>query len=40
MDGIKLDIGAAVKLLSGRFREASPSMIVLAALFIVKYAYF
>ena len=31
---------AAVKLLSGRFAEASPSMMVLAALFIVKYAFF
>ena len=31
---------AAVKLLSGRFSEASPSMLVLAALFIVKYAFF
>jgi AGZA family xanthine/uracil permease-like MFS transporter len=31
---------AAVKLLSGRFAEASPSMLVLAALFIVKYAFF
>src|SRR5712691_1133606 len=31
---------AAVKLLSGRFAEASPSMIVLALLFIVKYAFF
>ncbi len=31
---------AAVKLLSGRFAEASPSMLVLALLFIVKYAFF
>ncbi len=31
---------AAVKLLSGRFREASPSMIGLALIFIVKYALF
>ncbi len=31
---------AAVKLLSGRFAEAGPSMIVLALLFIVKYAFF
>ena len=31
---------AAVKLLSGRFSEASPSMLMLAALFIVKYAFF
>ena len=31
---------AAVKLLSGRFAEASPSMLVLATLFIVKYAFF
>jgi AGZA family xanthine/uracil permease-like MFS transporter len=31
---------AAVKLLSGRFAEAGPSMVVLAALFIVKYAFF
>jgi len=31
---------AAVKLLSGRFAEASPSMLVLAALFVVKYAFF
>lgn len=31
---------AAVKLLSGHFTEASPSMIVLALLFIVKYAFF
>src|SRR6266567_2436360 len=31
---------AAVKLLSGRFTEASPSMIVLALLFIAKYAFF
>jgi AGZA family xanthine/uracil permease-like MFS transporter len=31
---------AAVKLLSGRFAEAGPSMIVLAGLFIVKYAFF
>jgi adenine/guanine/hypoxanthine permease len=31
---------AAVKLLSGRFAEAGPSMLILAALFIVKYAFF
>ena len=31
---------AAIKLLSGRFAETSPSMLVLAALFIVKYAFF
>jgi AGZA family xanthine/uracil permease-like MFS transporter len=31
---------AAVKLLSGRFAEARPSMLALAALFIVKYAFF
>ena len=31
---------AAVKLLSGRFVETSPSMLVLAALFVVKYAFF
>jgi AGZA family xanthine/uracil permease-like MFS transporter len=31
---------AAVKLLSGRFSEASVSMLVLAALFVVKYAFF
>ena len=31
---------AAIKLLSGRWAEASPSMLVLAALFIVKYAFF
>lgn len=31
---------AAVKLLSGRFAEAGPAMTVLAALFIVKYAFF
>ena len=31
---------AAVKLLSGRFAEASPSMLVLAVLFVVKYALF
>jgi AGZA family xanthine/uracil permease-like MFS transporter len=31
---------AAVKLLSGRFAEASPSMIVLAVLFVAKYALF
>ena len=31
---------AAVKLLSGRFAEASPSMLALAVLFIVKYAFF
>jgi adenine/guanine/hypoxanthine permease len=31
---------AAVKLLSGRFAEARPAMIVLALLFIVKYAFF
>jgi len=30
---------AAVKLLSGKFSEASPSMLVLAALFVVKYAF-
>jgi AGZA family xanthine/uracil permease-like MFS transporter len=31
---------AAVKLLSGRFAEAGPAMTVLAALFVVKYAFF
>ena len=31
---------AAVKLLSGRVAEASPALLVLAALFIVKYALF
>ena len=31
---------AAVKLLSGRFAEAGPSMMALAALFVVKYAFF
>jgi len=31
---------AAVDLLSGRFSEASPSMFVLAGLFVVKYAVF
>jgi AGZA family xanthine/uracil permease-like MFS transporter len=31
---------AAVKLLSGRFAEAGPSMLALAALFVVKYAFF
>lgn len=31
---------AGVKLLSGRVAETSPSMLVLAALFIVKYAFF
>jgi len=31
---------AAVKLLSGRFAEAKPAMIVLALLFVVKYAFF
>jgi AGZA family xanthine/uracil permease-like MFS transporter len=31
---------AAVKLLSGRFAEASSSMIVLAVLFVAKYAFF
>jgi AGZA family xanthine/uracil permease-like MFS transporter len=31
---------ASVKLLSGRFAEARPAMIVLALLFIVKYAFF
>jgi AGZA family xanthine/uracil permease-like MFS transporter len=31
---------AAVKLLSGRFAEAGPSMTVLALLFILKYAFF
>jgi AGZA family xanthine/uracil permease-like MFS transporter len=30
----------AVKLLSGRFAEAGPSLTVLALLFIVKYAFF
>jgi adenine/guanine/hypoxanthine permease len=29
---------AAVKLLSGRFGDTSPALLVLAALFIVKYA--
>jgi AGZA family xanthine/uracil permease-like MFS transporter len=31
---------AAVKILSGRFAEAGPSMLALAVLFIVKYAFF
>ena len=31
---------AAVKLLSGRFAEVGPSMLALAVLFIVKYAFF
>jgi AGZA family xanthine/uracil permease-like MFS transporter len=31
---------AAVKLLSGRFAEVGPSMLGLAVLFIVKYAFF
>ena len=31
---------AAVKLLSGRFAEAHPSVLLLAALFVVKYAFF
>ena len=31
---------AGVKLLAGRFTEANPSLLVLAALFIVKYAFF
>src|SRR5437763_67911 len=31
---------AAVKLLSGRFTEVGPSMLALAVLFIVKYAFF
>ena len=31
---------AAVKLLSGRFAEAGPALTVLAALFVVKYAFF
>ncbi|HTZ34536.1 MAG TPA: NCS2 family permease [Stellaceae bacterium] len=31
---------AAAKLLSGRWREASPSLVVLAAVFVVKYAAF
>ena len=31
---------AAVKLLAGRFAEAGPSMIALALLFVVKYAFF
>ena len=31
---------AAVKLLAGRWREASPSLLVLAAIFVVKYALF
>ena len=31
---------AVVKLLSGRWREANPSILVLAATFIVKYAAF
>jgi adenine/guanine/hypoxanthine permease len=31
---------AAVKLLAGRFAEAGPSMVVLALLFVVKYAFF
>ena len=29
---------AAVKLLSGRAREANPALVVLAALFVLKYA--
>jgi AGZA family xanthine/uracil permease-like MFS transporter len=31
---------AAVKLLAGRWREANPSILVLAAIFIIKYAMF
>ena len=31
---------AAVKLLSGRIAEARPALLVLALLFIVKYAFF
>lgn len=31
---------AAAKLASGRWQEASPSMLVLAAIFVVKYAWF
>lgn len=31
---------AAVKLLAGRWREASPSLLMLAAIFVVKYAFF
>jgi adenine/guanine/hypoxanthine permease len=31
---------AAVKLVAGRWREASPSLLVLAAIFIIKYAAF
>jgi AGZA family xanthine/uracil permease-like MFS transporter len=31
---------AAVKLLAGRWREANPSILVLAAIFIIKYAAF
>jgi AGZA family xanthine/uracil permease-like MFS transporter len=31
---------AAVKLLAGCWREANPSLLVLAAIFIVKYAAF
>ena len=31
---------AAVKLLAGRWREASPSLLALAAIFVVKYALF
>ncbi|MEO3431769.1 NCS2 family permease [Inquilinus sp. CAU 1745] len=30
---------AAIKLLSGRFREASPTVVILAILFVVKFAY-
>jgi xanthine/uracil/vitamin C permease (AzgA family) len=29
-----------VKLLSGRWRELNPSLLVLAAIFVVKYALF
>jgi len=31
---------AAVKLLSGQWRDASPSVLLLAAIFVVKYAFF
>jgi len=31
---------AAAKLVSGRWQEATPSMLVLAAIFVVKYAWF
>jgi AGZA family xanthine/uracil permease-like MFS transporter len=31
---------AAVKLVAGRWREISPSLLILAAIFVVKYAAF